>query len=167
MIDTKIYVECLATRNMGCEHGAWLNCENQDSESLMTEIQELLDSSPVDGAEEWVITAYDFPAELTMGENPDLEELTELADLTQKHGVAYALYADNVGLSCANKDGFQDSYQGYYESEEAFAEEISEGLGDIPSHLQPYISWERYASDLFCGDYYSLQDQGITYVFRS
>ena len=54
-------------------------------------------------------------------------------------------------------EAFGNAYMGYYDSEEAFAEQYLDDTGmlsEVPEHLQCYFDVERFARDLFLGDYY-------------
>ena len=54
MITPSIFVACLAAYNDGHLHGAWIDA-TQDPLQIHEEIQEMLDESPVEDAEEWAI----------------------------------------------------------------------------------------------------------------
>lgn len=59
---------------------------------------------------------------------------------------------------------FENAYMGCYDSEEAFAEQYLDDTGmlsEVPEHLQCYFDIERFARDLFMGDYYF--DDGIVF----
>ena len=58
---------------------------------------------------------------------------------------------------------WQSHYQGSFDSEEDFAEYLFDEIygSEVPDFLQNYISYEKFARDLFCGDY--IFDNG--YVF--
>ena len=51
---------------------------------------------------------------------------------------------------------FDDRYQGEWDSEEDFAEQLFDEYyaNDIPENLRYYIDYEKFARDLFMGDYY-------------
>lgn len=61
---------------------------------------------------------------------------------------ALEAYAYIVGDDYFSIEGFEDSYQGEYESDEDFAQELAEQTDDIPKHLWSYIDWEFYAREL-------------------
>ena len=50
----QIYIACLASYNHGILHGRWIDA-NQSEDELMTEIQEMLDESTIEGAEEFAL----------------------------------------------------------------------------------------------------------------
>ena len=51
---------------------------------------------------------------------------------------------------------FDDRYHGEWDSEEDFAEQLFDECyaHDIPEYLRYYIDYEKFARDLFMGDYY-------------
>lgn len=58
-------------------------------------------------------------------------------------------------------DSFRDDYQGAYDSEEDYAYEVVEQYYDLPEFAKTYFDYEKFARDLFIGDYWF--DSG--YVF--
>ena len=77
---------------------------------------------------------------------------------------AAAAFIEWFGTWDANT--YEEAYQGLYDNEEAFAEQLIEDTGmlaEIPEHLQCYFDYERFAHDLFITDY-CFADDG--YVFN-
>lgn len=63
-----------------------------------------------------------------------------------------------------DSDAFENAFMGVFDSEEAYAETLIEEngmLAEMPEYLRCYFDVERFARDLFIGDYYF--DEG--YVF--
>lgn len=88
----------------------------------------------------------------------DLEEYLKLRDaialLNAPAGAAVA-FIDWYGSW--DSDAFENAFMGAYDSEEAYAEaqiEDSGMLAEMPEHLRCYFDVERFARDLFIGDYY-------------
>lgn len=162
----KIYVACLAAYNNGILHGQWIEA-NQEAEDIQTEIKEMLAKSPITNAEEWAIHDYEGFGSLRLSESEDIAQVAETAALIEEHGQAWCAYADHVGMDYATKEGFEEEYQGKWDSEEDFAEHIAEETMEIPEHLQCYIDYEKLARDLFINDYFSVEgDSYKVYVFR-
>lgn len=155
--ETRIYVACLAAYNNGKLHGAWIDAV-QDADAIEEEVQAMLKASPEPGAEEWAIHDYEGFHGLKIDENEPFDVVADLAAILDEHGEAYALYAGNVGLQYASPEDFEEAYQGEWDSEEAFTQDLFEQCNDIPEHLENYIDWPRMARDFFCGDYYSILD---------
>jgi antirestriction protein len=65
-----------------------------------------------------------------------------------------------------DSEDFEDNYEGQFDSEIDFAYHIVDELDmlhDVPENLKYYFDYEKYARDLFIGDYW-ISDNG--HVFR-
>ena len=63
-------------------------------------------------------------------------------------------------------DDFNESYQGWYDSTEEFAERLADEigiLGDMSENLKYYFDYEKFGRDLLSGDYW----ESNGYYFRS
>ena len=162
----RVYVACLAAYNSGHLHGKWVDAT--DADEIREAIQEVLETSPEPGAEEWAFHDYDGLHGMRLSEYEDVDDLAQLGALIEEHGEAYAAYADHVGTDYATPDGFQDDYRGEWDREKDFAEELFDELylHEVPEHIQGYIDYDAFARDLFCGDYASVDrsDHGV-FVF--
>ncbi len=162
----KIYVACLAAYNNGFLHGQWIDA-NQEAEAIHSEIEDMLTQSPVGGAEEWAIHDYEGFFGLRLSESEDIGTIAEIAAMIKECGPAWCAYADHVGLDYATKEGFEEAYNGEWDSEKAFAEDLAGATMEIPKHLECYIDYEKFARDLFISDYFSAEAEGSkVYVFR-
>ena len=90
-----------------------------------------------------------------------------------KHWVyeSVKLYAENNNIDLAEfenwESDFQDAYMGEYDNEQDFADHLVDELGyidEMPEHLAQYFDYEKFARDLFLGDYW-IASNGA--VFRS
>lgn len=133
----------------------------------------------VASAEEWAIHDYEGFGGLKLSEYESFDTVAELATLIEEHGPAYVAYRDYVGAGFATASGFEESYQGNHEDEEAFGAQLYEDMyGDPGESDHPLASYlhaavDRWSHDLFYGgDYWSAKasaygdDTGI-YVFSS
>lgn len=169
----RIYVADLAAYNAGRLHGRWIDA-TQDAESIHQEIRDMLAGSPVIDAEEFAIHDYEGFCGIEIHEYETIEHVAELAALLAEHGPAYAAYRDYVGADHATAADFEEAYAGEWESEEAFAEELIEDIGELKadSLAARYFDYEKFARDLFMSDYWSAdaseygEDSGL-YIFRS
>lgn len=173
----RIYVASLSDYNNAILHGVWLDLEDySDSDDLQEAITAMLASSPFGNsdfakkhgllAEEYAIHDYEGFPQGTISEHSGLSSVWELWERYEQ-----AENDDNLEAFLAYEqlfDGdysdFEDRYRGYYDSEEAFAEELLEETGElssIPENLRYYFDYEAYARDLFCCDF-TMQDG---YVF--
>ena len=167
-IDTpRIWVSSLSDYNAGRLHGRWIDAT--DADVIREEIAEMLAESPEPIAEEWAIHDYDNFGGLSLSEWGDIDKVAELGRLITEHGAAFAAYANDVGVDHATEESFQDAYGGEWESEEAYAENLFDGLylHEVPEHIQHYIDYGAFSRDLFINDYYSVENpEGGVFVFR-
>ncbi len=97
-----------------------------------------------------------------MGEEV-FEKIKAFVEMSEDLQRAFRVY-----ISCTGDDsisGFEENYEGEYDSEEDFAEYIVNECYDLErmmGNLSYYFDYKRYARDLFMSDYYF--DDG--YVFR-
>lgn len=163
----KIAITDLKDYNEAILRFEWLNLENcSTADEIGCFISRFLAKRSKETGElheEWFVTDYEEFVDL--GEYPSIEELAEAAKLSKLHGweAVSAYYGYNRFF-----DGFDDAYSGIYESEEDFAYDIAhecyseKELGE----LEQYIDWEKYARDLFIGDYFSEEVENGVAVFR-
>jgi antirestriction protein len=162
----RIYVACLAAYNSGYLHGEWIDV-NQEAVAIHDQIKEMLERSPMPGAEEWAIHDYEGFCGLRLSEYETIEKVAEMATMIQEHGQAWAAFAEYYGIEYATLDKFQEAYEGEWESEKDFAEHLASETMEIPKHLEFYIDYDKLAGDLFINDYYSADSANCkVYVFR-
>ncbi|MBI3601470.1 MAG: antirestriction protein ArdA [Candidatus Omnitrophica bacterium] len=162
----RIYVACLAAYNNGHLHGVWIDA-NQDAQAIHDQIKDMLALSPVGGAEEWAIHDYEGFCGLKLAEYESMEIVAGVAAMLERHGEAWAKFAEYEGIEYATKEHFEEAYEGEWDSEEDFAENLASETMEIPKHLEFYIDYEKLARDLFINDYFSAEGEGRkVYVFR-
>ncbi len=149
----KIALTNLKDYNEGKLRFTWLDLEEYSSQE---EIQDQINKF-LKGNEEWFIT--DYEEFVNLGEYPNLEDIERAVDLSKEYGwEAVSTFYEY----CQSFDDFEEAYQGIYDNEEDFAYELA---NDIYSEeqlgtLKLYIDWEKFARDLFIGDYYSDKVEG-------
>lgn len=170
----RIYAACLASYNNGVLYGAWIDAD-QDAESIGEAINVMLKGSKEPGAEEYAIHDYEYlPSSL--GEHPDLDDVSDLGALVTEHG--YALVKgvlDHCGDASEVKEKLEDNYAGAWDSLEAYVQNFWEDCGDMPKapdnqwwHPANYTDWERMAHDLeISGDVFTVEVSGTMHVFHS
>lgn len=172
----RMYAACLASYNNGILHGVWLDLDDYvydpDTSGLLMAIKEqVLDTSPIPGAEEWAAHDWDGEGLSGFGEYPDLEKVLEHVRLVSEHGEAWLAYVEHVGAHYATEEGFEDARMGECESPEDWAEEfLSENgtLESIPENLRAYFDFKAYARDAeIGGDVSFVLFNGTTYVFSN
>ena len=143
----QIYVACLSAYNNGYLHGEWIT-PKADKDELQGQIDKILKSSPVAGADEWAIHDYnDFP---NLGEYPGLDNIIKIQEAIDEHG-KYVVNAFLENWSVEDLDHIDDAYYGTYDSFSEFAQQLAEdtieGLnGDTT--LARYFDWEAWERDL-------------------
>ena len=157
----RVYVACLACYNEGTLNGEWRDADDADAiRTFITDMQ--AKCGHVDN--DWAIHDYDgLPSSL--GENPDLDKLQEMAKAIEEHGPAFVAYMGNVGSEYATVAGFEESYCGQYDSEKDYAYEYIDSTGmldGVSASLTNYFDYAAFSRDLFM-DGYSFIDG---YVFR-
>lgn len=97
--------------------------------------------------------------------NPDdfgsLNEYGEYIGKCLEHGEAYVLRYEDVG-----DFDFDDSYNGCWDSEKEFVEQLYTDCYEIPGPLQCYIDWEKLTRDVMM-DYDSYEINGEYHIFRA
>lgn len=126
---------------------------------------------PASSAEEYAIHDYEGFAGIKLSEFESIGRVSELANAIEEHGEIFAKYIEHTGekdVSDAVSD-FQDAYSGTWKSEEDFAADLAEetGMVDSSNSMYGYIDWEKFARDLFISDYFSIDLDGETHVFRN
>ena len=147
----RIYAACLASYNNGILHGAWIDAD-QDADDILHDISEMLECSPMPGAEEWAV--HDVDRLPDMGEFPDIDRVAMIAQGIEDHGEAFRAYVEMVGPDWVSVEAFQDRYIGEYQTQAEFAEQWLEAVGDlasVPEHLQAFIDFDAYGRDMILG----------------
>lgn len=177
----RIYVASLSDYNAGILHGVWIdlsNCSGEDG--VWYVIRAMLADSPTakaEGvpAEEWAIHAFEGFAGLHVPESESIGALWEAHELLESlddpeaftDWLAYERSADISEVTEDKIEAFQDAYQGWYRSEQEFAEELIGEMGVLSKadeFLSRYFDYEAFARDLFMSDYYMTENG---YVFSS
>ncbi|WP_208354567.1 antirestriction protein ArdA, partial [Aetokthonos hydrillicola] len=159
----KIYVACLSAYNNGHLHGLWIDA-TQEPEEIEDDIKWMLSWSPVvddEPCEEWAIHDYENWMEIKINEYEDINKVSELANLVQKHGKPFVLYRNYYGNDATVED-FEEYYIGVYESEEDFVYQQWDESGQL-KELEKlkissiYINWKAIAHDWFIDSYFSIE----------
>lgn len=162
----QIYVACLAAYNNGHLHGAWIPCIDEDQ--MNEDIKKLLASSPVHGAEEWVIGDHEGLGAISEYESvAAVMERVEFINEVENEALAQELLNYHGG-NIADAINLYENFYGSYDSPEDFARSMAEDTGDlanVSSWLQYHIDWESVARDLLCDGYIEFRIDGISYIF--
>jgi len=160
-----IYVADLASYNRGKLKGEWVDISGMTGDEIAEAIQDVV------GDNEWAIHDVEGFGSFDVGEYPDTEELAAVVEAIEEYGEAAIGAALSYGTKPEDVVSFmQDSYQGEWDSEEDFVENLLSDTGqldELPEWAQPYFDIEKYTNDLFMGDYWSAHVDGKTLVFAS
>ncbi len=150
--EIRIYVACLAAYNNGILHGAWIDA-NQDAYAIYDEVKDMLNASPISGAEEWAIHDYEGFEGYSISEYEGFGEVYKIAAFIAEHGaLGGELLSYYSNVEDAQK-AIEDHYAGTYESLSDFAREMTEQSGaSIPDNLAYYIDYEAMARDMAISD---------------
>lgn len=146
----RIYVACLAAYNSGRLHGAWIDA-NQDAGAIRAEVAAMLKCSPIVGAEECAIHAFEGFEGAHVEEYAGLEQVAELAEFVAEHGRLGALVLAYFGDLSETREALTDRYHGCFATVADYMEELAQGCVQIPEFLARYIDYEAMAIDAELG----------------
>jgi antirestriction protein len=164
-LQPEICVVCLAACHAGHPHGVWIDAD-QDEDSLMAEIQTMLESSPIANAEKWEVQDFSDFGGLDLSGQTDLATISDIAMFLVKHnglGVELLNYFD-LNLEEA-KRMMEENYHGVYDSEVSFVREFLQEHDRVPESLACYIDYELMARDWFTDGFVSFTVDGQVHVF--
>jgi antirestriction protein len=156
--EIKIYVADLAAYNNGKLHGVWIDA-TQELDDIQDQINEMLENSPEELAEEWAIHDYEGFGSYSVSEYEGIQSLHEIACFIEEHGEIGSELLSHFGddLDDARKS-IEENYSGCYSSLADYAQELTESTGDIPKHLEFYIDYERMGRDMeLSGDIFTIE----------
>jgi antirestriction protein len=169
MSERRIYVASLSDYNAGNLLGVWIDVDGKSVEEIQEEVNAMLASSEQEIAEEFAI--HDHEGLGNIGEFTPLSEIVELSEMIDRHGDAYLAYIDHVGAHYATKQGFEDSYEGEFDSKVDWGDNyaVNTGMLDgIPMDLRYYFDMEKWVRDCeLNGDISFVEYEGTLYAFRN
>lgn len=156
--DIKIYVADLTAYNNGKLHGVWIDA-TQELDDIQDQINEMLESSPEELAEEWAIHDYEGFGSYSVSEYEGIQSLHEIACFIEEHGEIGSELLGHFGDDLDDaKKAIEENYSGCYASLADYAQELTEDTGDIPKHLEFYIDYERMGRDMeLSGDIFTIE----------
>ena len=161
--EARIYVGTYAKYNEGSIFGKWMDLSDySDSEEFYDACREL-HSDEEDP--ELMFQDWEYIPDSLIGEswlaNNIFEIIEAVGNLSETHQEAFGVWLNYMSSDIANEDinglieSFEDDYQGEYSSEEDYAYQvIDECYPDLPEFAKTYFDYEKFARDLFIGDYY-------------
>ena len=155
--EIKIYVADLAAYNNGYLHGVWIDA-TADIEDMQEQINKMLATSPVEGAEEYAIHDHEGFGGYGMEEYTGLETVHDVANFIHEYPAFGTGLLSHFGNLDDAKQAAEDSYCGSYTSLADYAQELTEQSTEIPQSLQYYIDYESMAKDMeLNGDVFTVE----------
>lgn len=166
-VKPRIYVACLAAYNHGYLHGCWIDA-TLGEEHIANEVNRMLSESPIPNAEEWAIHDFEGLPENALSEYTGFREVFQLASFIEEFGALGAAVLDYYEIDEA-REAIEDYYHGEWESELDYAIHFFDDvyLHDIPEFANDYIDYDKFASDLFINDCFSVHVNGSVHVFSN
>lgn len=162
LLEARIYVGTYAKYNEGSIFGKWMDLSDySDSEEFYAACREL--HSDEEDPELMFQDHESIPSALIseswLADNifEIIEAVSNLNDTQQE---AFGVWLNFTSSDIASEDiddlisSFEDEYQAEYKDEEDFAYEIVEQCYELPEFAKTYFDYEKFARDLFIGDYW-------------
>jgi len=169
----RIYMASLSDYNAGRLHGVWV--EATDIEQVRDGVAGMLKASPGGAAEEYAIHDFEGFSRYLPSESTDLELVCAIGAAIVEHGTIFTAYLERVAFPTGAQRvpevvaGFNESYQGAYESVEDWAEQYLDDVGllkQVPESIRSYVDLESWAGDAeLNGDIFAVEFEGKTHVF--
>ena len=148
--EIRIYVACLAAYNNGKLHGVWIDATD-NIDGILDQINEMLESSPEEDAEEWAIHDYEGYGSYRLSEYEGIQSAHEIACFIDEHGEIGAELLSHFSTIDEAKKAMEENYAGCHESVADFAEELTTDTTEIPEGLAFYIDYEKMGRDMELG----------------
>lgn len=143
----RIYVACLAAYNNGILHGAWIDA-NHGLDTLWEAVRTVLETSPIEHAEEFAIHDHEGFGSTGISEYESLDSVVAKAEFITEHGETGQLVLDYVSGDLNDAEDMIERYCGAVTSLADYAEEIISQTETITSWLEPYIDYAAIARDM-------------------
>ena len=168
--EARVYVGTYAKYNEGSLYGKWLDLSDYSDKDEFYEACRELHSDEDDA--EFMFQDYENIPSGLIGESWISDNIfaviEAVSDLNESEQEAFYIWLNDSSRDFDTDDindlieSFRDDYQGAYDSEEDYAYEVVEECYDLPEFAKTYFDYEKFARDLFIGDYWF--DDG--HVFR-
>lgn len=151
-----LYVGTYGKYNAGSIFGAWLDLTMFDSYDEFIEVCQKLHADEEDPElmfQDYSCIPHCLYSESCMSEK-QFEHLLEYVQMDDSEQPAYEAYLDNFDHDASVED-FRDHYDGDFDSEEEFAEQMAHEIWPNLDNESwgMYFDYEAYARDLFLQDY--------------
>lgn len=168
--EARIYVGTYAKYNNGSIYGKWLDLSDYSDKEEFYDACHQLHSDEEDAEymfQDWENIPSGLIAESWISNNL-FEVIEAIWDLNENEQEAFYIWLNDGSHDIDTDDisglidSFHNDYIGEYKDEEDYAYEVVEQCYELPEFAKNYFDYEKFAHDLFLGDYWF--DSG--YVFR-
>lgn len=142
--DMGIYVECKATLQSLGKYGAWIDLnECEEASDITNAIEFILKTSPTPNAKEWEITDNTAPTFLIGKPWPRVMEWLDDYRSLDSEGEkdAFEEYTNDVNY-LPTKQTFEEAFMGFWSSTEDFCISRYEDSCNELGYLSKYIDWD-------------------------
>jgi antirestriction protein len=147
MSDIRIHITNTTARNKGIFHGIWIDATLPVDE-MQKAVDKMLEASPVENAESWVIGDYEGFLWYKLNEYESLQNAHDAAIFIKKHGALGAALLNKMTANEA-KAAIKEHYFGCYKSLADFARDLRKNeVSAIPASISKYINYEQMAREL-------------------
>jgi antirestriction protein len=167
-MEPKIYVACLAAYNSGILHGAYIDATLHPDEMLVL-IGEMLEKSPVIGAEEWEIHDFDDFDCIRIDRWEDLQQVHDIACFLVDKGELAAKLLQELGNEEVDyvRQYMEDNYIGKYDSTRDYVYEmVDECYSDLPEFIACHLNYEAMERTLSY-DLIEIELNGYVYLYHN
>ena len=155
--EIRIYVADLAAYNSGYLHGAWIDA-TAELEDIQAQINVLLASSPVAGAEEYAIHDHEGFDGYGLGEYEGIEAAHEIALFIEEYPDFGGALLGHLGNLDDARKAAEENYCGCHKSLADYAQVLTEESTEIPQNLRYYIDYAAMARDMeLNGDVFTVE----------
>lgn len=156
--EIRIYVADLAAYNNGRLHGVWINvCDDLDT--IKTQINEMLATSPEGFSEEYAIHDYEGFGGYTLSEYEGIDAAHDIACFIAEYPDFGGELLNHFGGDLNDaRTAAEENYCGCYKSLANYAQELTEETTQIPESIAYYIDYERMGRDMdLNGDVFTIE----------
>ncbi len=160
--ESRVYVGTYAKYNNGSLYGAWLDlADYSNKDEFYQACHELHkdESDPEFMFQEWENIPAGLISEYSISDKI-FDIISVACKLSERDQDELFSYLDYKGIDLESEDirdlidDFYDHFQGEYDSEEEYAEQIVDECYDLPDFARTYFDYKAFARDLFMCDYY-------------
>lgn len=155
----KIYVGTYAKYNNGNLFGKWLDLADYSSAEEFYNASKELHSDEDDPElmfQDWENDPGNFISESSINIGV-WEYLNNINGMSEDEIIAYGEYISEMGNDPSDIEDFKESWNGKWDSEISFAENLVDDCYDLEKtmgNLSSYFDYEKFARDLFISDYW-------------